>query len=139
MNQTDIDLIRKHEGYEPRVYKDHLGFETIGIGFKVSELDLTEKECESILKRKLLDIELKLLQKFDWYKNSSSEVKTVVLNMCYQMGVTGFSKFKKTISYLSLGYTKEAGKEMLDSKWAKEQTPTRAKELSNLLTNGGHK
>ena len=49
--------------------------------------------------------------------------------MCYQLGLSGFSKFKKTIYYLETEQYEEASIEMLDSLWAK-QTPNRAKELS---------
>ena len=135
MNQGDVDLIKRHEGYRPKVYKDHLGFETIGIGFKVSELYLDEEICDRILVQKLSSLELRITQKFDWYANSHSIVKSVVLNMCYQMGLSGFSKFKKTIKLLSEGELYKASIEMLDSKWAKVQTPERAKELSRLLNN----
>ena len=56
--------------------------------------------------------------------------------MCYQLGLGGFSKFKKTISYLEKENYLEASKEMLDSKWAK-QTPNRAKKLSEIVKSAG--
>ena len=58
------------------------------------------------------------------------EIKDVVMEMCYQLGVGGFSKFKKTIAFLQNKQFIDASQEMLDSLWAK-QTPNRAKELSN--------
>jgi len=61
-----------------------------------------------------------------------SHIKDVVLEMCYQLGVGGFSKFRKTISYLQNKQFKDASEEMLDSLWAK-QTPNRAKALSNIV------
>ena len=54
--------------------------------------------------------------------------------MCYQLGQSGFSKFKKTIYLLESEQYDEASIEMLDSLWAK-QTPNRAKELSETLRN----
>ena len=53
--------------------------------------------------------------------------------MCYQIGVSGFNKFKKTIYYLETEQYEEASLEMLDSLWAK-QTPNRAKELSKQIS-----
>ena len=53
--------------------------------------------------------------------------------MCYQLGLRGFSKFKKTIYYLETEQYDEASIEMLDSLWAK-QTPGRAKELSKYIS-----
>ncbi len=61
-----------------------------------------------------------------------NKVRDVVIEMCYQLGVSGFSRFKKTISYLKEKQFEKASKEMLDSRWA-VQTPNRAKELSEIV------
>ena len=60
------------------------------------------------------------------------EAKDVLYEMCYQMGVSGVSKFKKTLLYLENKEFRMASKEMLDSRWAR-QTPNRAKKLSNII------
>mgnify|MGYP003153984672 CR=1 FL=1 len=52
--------------------------------------------------------------------------------MCFQLGVSGFSKFKKTIDHLENNRYGKASAEMLDSRWA-IQTPNRAIEISNLV------
>ena len=52
--------------------------------------------------------------------------------MCYQLGVSGVSKFKKTLEYLENNEFKMASREMLDSLWAR-QTPNRAKKLSEII------
>ena len=53
--------------------------------------------------------------------------------MCYQMGVSGVSKFKKTLLYLENREFRMASIEMLDSKWAKSDSPQRAKRLSDII------
>ena len=60
------------------------------------------------------------------------EVQDVVIECCYQLGVSGFSNFKKTLRYLEQHELEKAAVEMLDSKWAK-QTPNRAKKLSDIV------
>ena len=125
-----IDSIKQHEGYVGIVYKDSLGIDTIGYGFAIKDLELDEDICEEILKRKLDQLESSIRLKFGWFPFMPDEIKDVVMEMCYQLGVTGFSKFVKTITYLKDKDFKNASIEMLDSKWAK-QTPNRAKELSN--------
>ena len=125
-----IESIKKHEGYVGVVYKDSLGIDTIGYGFAIKDLELDEDICEIILERKLKQLEDMINLKFSWYKYMPQEIKDVVMEMCYQLGVTGVSKFKKTIAYLQNKQWKEASVEMLDSLWAR-QTPNRAKELSN--------
>ena len=125
-----IDSIKEHEGYVGIVYKDSLGIDTIGYGFAIKDLELDEDICEIILERKLHALEDSINLKFSWYKYMPQEIKDVVMEMCYQLGVTGVSKFKKTIAYLQNKQWEEASVEMLDSLWAR-QTPNRAKELSN--------
>ena len=123
------DSIKQHEGYVGIVYKDSLGIDTIGYGFAIKDLELDEDICDIILDRKLKDLKDRIKIKFDWYKYMPPEIKDIVTEMCYQLGVTGFSKFRKTISYLQNKEFKNASIEMLDSRWAK-QTPNRAKALS---------
>ena len=127
-----IDKIKKHEGYVGVVYKDSLGIDTIGYGFAIKDLELDRDICDEILVRKLKDLKSKVENKFDWFKYMPPEIKDVVLEMCYQMGVYGFSCFKKTIAYLQNKQWKEASVEMLDSRWA-QQTPNRARTLSNIV------
>ena len=125
-----IDSIKKHEGFVPTVYKDSLGIDTIGYGFAIKDLFLNQDLCDLILERKITHLLERVNKKFTWYKYMPPAIQDIVVEMCYQMGVYGFSCFKKTIAYLQDKKFKEASIEMLDSRWA-IQTPVRAKELSN--------
>ena len=55
--------------------------------------------------------------------------------MSYQLGVKSFSRFRKTIFLLANKDYRAASTEMLDSKWARTDTPARAKELSDRMKN----
>ena len=127
-----IESIKKNEGYVKMVYKDSLGIDTIGYGFAIKDLELDEDICDEILLRKLKDLEKQVNRKFGWFKYMPPNIKDVVMEMSYQLGVTGFSKFKKTIAFLQDKQWQEASVEMLDSLWAK-QTPNRAKALSEIV------
>ena len=129
-----LEIIKHHEGFRSRVYKDHLGFDTIGFGFAIKDLELDKEICELILVRKIQELQRIIQNKFDWFKSAEDEVKNVVVEMCYQLGVSGFSKFKLTIDHLENKRYGKASAEMLLSKWAK-QTPNRAIELSNIIKN----
>ena len=54
--QDIINSIKAHEGYEPMVYQCTEGHDTIGVGFKVDDLFLSEKVCDLILEEKLNDL-----------------------------------------------------------------------------------
>jgi lysozyme len=127
-----IENIKKNEGYVKMVYKDSLGIDTIGYGFAIKDLELDEDICQEILVGKLKDLGKKVNKKFDWFRYMPPEIKDVVMEMCYQLGVTGFSRFRKTIAFLQDKRWEEASVEMLDSLWAK-QTPNRAKALSVIV------
>ena len=128
-----LDDIKKHEGFRSRVYQCTEGYDTIGYGFAIKDLDIEEDIGEMILIRKLEKLQKRIASTFGWFFNSPEEVKDVVTNMCYQLGVSGFSRFKKTIYLLETEQYHEASIEILDSLWAK-QTPNRAKELSEILS-----
>lgn len=126
------DSIKENEGYVGIVYKDSLGIDTIGYGFAIKDLELDRDICDLILDRKLKELEDRVKLKFGWYPFMPKVIQDVVMEMCYQLGVTGFSKFVKTITYLKDKDFKNASIEMLDSKWAK-QTPNRAKKMSKIV------
>ena len=127
-----IKKIKEHEGYRASVYQCTEGFDTIGYGFAIKDLQLSEEICDIILAEKLAKLQFDISNKFDWFDDSPELVKDVVTNMCYQLGISGFSKFKQTIYYLETEQYEEASVGCLDSLWAK-QTPNRAKELSEQL------
>ena len=125
-----LSSIRKHEGFRSKCYSDTLGFDTIGYGFAIKDLVLDEDIANIILQRKLEALIRSIEFKFSWYADLPNAVKDVVIEMCYQIGITGFSKFRKTIKHLENEEWELAADEMLDSKWA-VQTPNRAKALSD--------
>lgn len=129
-----LENIKKHEGFVEHVYDDSLGIPTIGYGFAIKDLILDEDIAEEILIRKLEKLKRNATARFKWLEDMPVEVQEVILNMCYQLGVTGTSKFRKAISALQEGDWEEAANEMLDSLWAR-QTPNRAKELSDTIRN----
>ena len=127
-----LDKIKEHEGFRSSVYQCTEGYDTIGYGFAVKDLEIDEDMAEQILIKKIAQLESKISKKFDLYHTAPQEAKEVVINICYQLGLSGFSKFKKTIYLLETEQYEEASVEMLDSLWAK-QTPRRAKELSEVI------
>tara|TARA_R100000322_G_scaffold105487_1_gene67177 strand:- start:252 stop:674 length:423 start_codon:yes stop_codon:yes gene_type:complete len=126
------EAVKLSEGYRARVYKDTLGIDTIGYGFAIKDLELDEDICDMILDKKLNKLIKDVDNKFSFMDDIAVEAQDVVYEMCYQLGINGFSKFKKTIAYLRDEDYKMAAIEMLDSRWAK-QTPNRAKRLSNII------
>lgn len=121
-----IENIKESEGFRGEVYKDTLGFDTIGFGTK---LPLSEDEAILILEHRLKAKIKELEQKEPFVNKLPLNKQEILAEMAYQMGVGGVLKFKKMWEALKRFDYKEASKQMLDSSWAK-QTPNRAKKLS---------
>ena len=128
-----IDDIKKHEGFSSVVYKCTAGYDTIGYGKRIKYLQVTEEQATEWLEEDLENLKYTLSGKYDWFLPAPQEVRDVVMNMNYQLGVSAFSKFKKTIKYIANKDYQMASLEMLDSKWARDDTPRRAKELSDRI------
>lgn len=125
-----IDNIKKSEGFSGTVYKDTLGFLTIGFGTK---LPISKEEGELLLKYRLqLMIQELNVAKSETLNKLSVERLDVICEMAYQMGVPGLLRFKNMWIALEKGDYLEASIQMLDSRWAK-QTPRRAKKLSEKM------
>ena len=126
-----LDILKVEEGFKGTVYKDHLGFDTIGYG---TLLPLTEYECELLLMHRLRNLEIEVSKSLRNI-NISADAWTVLYLMAYQMGVPRLLKFKNMIKALDARDYKQASVEMLDSRWAK-QTPSRANRMADMMSCG---
>ena len=95
-----LNDIKRHEGFRSTVYQCTEGYDTIGYGFAVKDLVLDKGIADLILMQKLHKLLERILIAFPWFKDIDDKAKSVVVNMCYQLGLSGFSKFKKTIYLL---------------------------------------
>ena len=121
--------LKENEGFRGDVYKDTLGFDTIGYGTK---LPFSKKEATVLLRMRINDKIEELSRRKPLFTQLPHNVQEILAEMAYQLGVAGLLKFRKTWLYLEENEYESASVEMLDSLWAK-QTPNRAKELSDRL------
>tara|TARA_R100000353_G_scaffold73681_3_gene56284 strand:- start:4103 stop:4504 length:402 start_codon:yes stop_codon:yes gene_type:complete len=127
-----VESIKEGEGYRAKVYKCTEGYDTIGYGFAIKDLELDEEVCDLILDKKLDKLIDATNKKFPFLRELPQDKCEVVFEMVYQLGLTGVSKFKKMLKALERKDYDKASAEMLDSLWAK-QTPNRAIKLSNQM------
>ena len=132
------ERIKKHEGFRDVIYKDSLGFATIGYGHLVLPTD-DFVEGQQYSKEVLDAVFDKDFQNAQDNANKLIgdiqlvyQAKEVICEMVFQLGIGGVSKFKKMWIALENGDYGEASWQMMDSRWAK-QTPSRAEELSKIM------
>ena len=127
-----LDAVKLSEGFRDRVYKCTEGVDTIGYGFAIKDLVMDEDIAEMILRRKLDALIDRVKKRFPFVEEMPQAGQDVIYEMCYQLGVSGVSKFKKTLAYLENREYRMAASEMLDSKWHR-QTPNRSQRLSDII------
>lgn len=146
-----IASVKRHEGTGKTTgtapnrtflpYTCPAGFLTIGYGFKVDCLgkysqysqSMPESVAEVVLAEKLKEIIIYLRGQYAWFSTSPQVVQDVVTEMVFQLGQAGFGDFKKAIAAFAAGDYEKAADEMLDSKWAKNDSPNRAQEEAALV------
>ena len=131
-----LQSVKKHEGYRNKVYLDTLGKRTVGVGHLCVE-DFWEdnKEYEEKFLLTILEHDLQTAIKASQRllkdcRILDSLAREIIIEMVFQLGETGVSKFKNMLKALKEGPDYQtAASEMLDSRWAK-QTPNRAQGMS---------
>ena len=83
------------------------------------------------MKRAARDLEKHL----SWFENLDPIRQTVLLDMCFNLGIGGLLKFKDTLKAIETGDYAHASMYMLDSLWAK-QVKGRAIRLSQMMLTG---
>lgn len=131
--------LRRDEGTKATVYKDTLGFDTIGVGRLIDSrkpgAGLRPDEIDYLLRNDINDRVAALQKALPWFVKLDEARQGVLINMAFQMGTAGLLAFRQTLALVSNGKYTEAADQMLKSKWA-EQTPGRAKRLSEQMKTG---
>ena len=123
-----------HEGRKNKPYKDTVGKITIGIGRNLSDVGVSNVEIDNMLLNDVIRVEKDLDLYLNWWNDKPDNVKLVLCDMAFNIGISGLLKFKNTLDLIKNSQYQEAAEEMLKSKWA-SQVGKRAITLSNMLKN----
>ena len=136
------ETLKIDEGVVYEIYNDHLGYATFGIGHLVLETDpehgqtigtpVSEERVNECFEKDVQTVIEDCKKLHDGWDGYPQEVKQVIANMMFNMGLTRLSKFKNHNAALQSGNWKEAAKEGRDSRWYKQVT-NRAERLMKRL------
>jgi GH24 family phage-related lysozyme (muramidase) len=132
------ERIKKHEGFRNTVYLDSLGKATIGYGHLITKGDnfivgkeYSKEELDALFDKDFdtaCDQAIGLVGSF----NICEDALGVVIEMVFQLGIGGVSKFKNMLEALRESDYANAAVHILASNWHK-QTPKRCEELAEVL------
>lgn len=156
-------MLERQECLKLKAYKCSKGYWTVGIGRNLETVGLSDAECLEIFGDRIskdrvvagftsgyliTEEQAKMLFANDvsvaeegCYSLLDMDAfndarKAVFISMAFQMGVSGLSKFVKTIAFANNGDFDSCADEMLDSEWFRNDTPGRAQEMSDQMRSG---
>lgn len=148
-----LDSVTSDEAYKITPYKDSKGLWTFAIGRCLETHPLTAAEWKMLLDNGWINVSVgKLgaqwmastelhncevsLKIFPWFSQIGDVRQNAFIEMAYQMGLDHFNGFHQMITAASVGDWAAVHDEALDSKWAREDSPARAKKLATMLLTG---
>ena len=105
---------------------------TIGVGRNIQEVGISEDEAMYLLENDIKNVVSQCRSTFDWFDNLTSIRQEAIVNLVFNMGLSTFCKFKKTIAHLEKGEYELAGTELLDSNYAR-QVGQRSVRVANMI------
>ena len=140
MNLEEVkEHIKEEEGYRDTMYRDHLGFATIGYGHLVLPTDKFKEGVKYSHKEllKILDYDFAIAKQDMESLTKDLDIvdgaKEILIHMLFQLGKPKLMKFQRMFENLRKKDYVGASNEMLDSLWAKKHTPARAERLARKM------
>lgn len=133
---TPEDYIKNNEGLRLKAYTDTLGRITIGYGRCLDTMGISAAEAQYLFEHDLANATrgaIASLGAAGW-TNLDEIRKTVLIDMCFQLGEYGLADFHNMLAAIRAGDWQKAHDEALNSRVA-HQTPARwARHAECLLT-----
>ena len=133
------------EGCVYKIYEDHLGYATFGIGHLIKDTDsefgqpvgtpVSEERVEECFNQDIKTVCEELDMQEPWWRNLNDNRQRVIANMCFNLGYPRLSKFKRFIAAMHTAQWEVAATEMMDSRWA-GQVGDRAVRLRDRVLRG---
>lgn len=125
------------EAVRLHAYQDSLGYWTIGIGRNIDKrgIGITNEEALYLLDHDINRVAGELDSKLPWWKTMNDNRQNVLLNMCFNMGITTLLQFHNTLSAMEHGNYDAAADGMEKSSWYK-QVGARAARLVDIMRKG---
>lgn len=128
-------MLIRHEGLRLKPYRDIRNKLTIGVGRNLEDVGISREEALMLLDHDIARVRREVGHAFPWFSGLDPVRKDVVLNMAFNLGLSRFRRFRKTVAALRARDWEAAAEAMLDSLWAR-QVGRRARELAEMMRRG---
>ena len=131
--------LERDEGRVRHAYKDSLGYETIGVGHLIDRRKgggLPDHIIDLLLDWDIDRADRELYEAFPWVSQLDSVRRAVLINMTFQLGISGLKGFRNAMAAMQAHDWEAAADHFLDSKVAREQTPERWRRHARQIRTG---
>lgn len=118
----------KDEGFKQYPYLLN-GILHIGYGFNLDNVGIYPEEADFIIENRVDIANRELCANIPTYPILSSNRRSILINLCFNMGISRLMGFRKFLDALEHEDWPRAAKELLDSK-AAQQNPARMERLA---------
>ena len=128
--------LKMEEGFRSHVYQDSESIWTLGYGRNVhpgSGLGLSHQEAGYLLAADIQRSIDECERAFPFMENLSQNQLSALIQLCFQLGLPRLRKFRRMLRHLEDGEYTQASEELLNSKYAREQCPERARRMARLI------
>ena len=145
--QRLFDTLVQDEGVVYEIYRDHLGYATFGVGHLITRDDpehglpvgtpVSEERVWTAFEKDLEKAIRGAESIYESFREWPGEVQEILVNMVFNMGATGLSRFANMRRALEQRDWKQAAIHGRDSLWYR-QVPNRAERLMSRLESITH-
>ena len=142
--------VAHEEGYKRELHLCPTGFLSIGLGYNIeahvqsvnvqtmirwAKEGCPHQEAVNLMRNELKTLR-RALMRYEWFAWLSPARQSALECMVYQLGLEGTLAFSRMMRALRVRDYAAAAVEMLDSKWAQADSPTRAGRVAQVMQTG---
>lgn len=114
-------------------YEDSVGKVSIGIGHNLDDNGLSDRIIDLIYEEDIESVFNDLDRAFPWWREQPEPVQRFMANLCFNLGLDRFRKWKPTLRYIEAKQYKAAAKQFRSNGRYFAQVGARAERLAKLL------
>lgn len=138
MTEQGKNKLIEHEGEVLYVYKDSLGYDTLGVGHCVDKRKggISKKISEIIFDDDLAIATSEARRAFPWFEDLDAVRQDVIEMLVFNMGIGNLGGFRLMIDAIKRKDWAAAAWELNNSLWARQVQKERKIDLCNALESG---
>lgn len=130
-----LGQLKRDESCSLTPYQDSVGVWTVGYGHNCQATPISQQVADQMLADDLERVRQGVCKAWPWVGKLDDARYGVILNMAYNLGVSGLGGFVHFLAAMKAGNWQAAANEMQDSKWW-GQVGERAKRLQQQVLTG---